>query len=149
MNNTAQWIVHPMLQKLKWEIDTWKCDGVYAFYNRMDVVPIGDADAPVADSYAMLDEIGALMEHFHVGADAHIPTLKHYDYTPDHLDIGLRFDLADTAQAHSSRRWGLPLPQSVTVRTASARRQPPLTSAPLKLMKKLTSPRSVRSPTPI
>ena len=90
MNNTAQWTVHPMLQKHKWEIDTWKYDGVYAFYNRMDPgVPIGDADAPVADSYAVLDETGALMGHFHFGADAHIPTVENYDYTPDHLDIGL------------------------------------------------------------
>ena len=86
----TNWTITPMLASQKWEIEDWTYPPPYDFYNRtIKSNRTGDADAILSDAFAVLDENGRLVGHYHFGEDAHIPTEEHFVYTPDRLDIGL------------------------------------------------------------
>nr|WP_283244986.1 GNAT family protein [Gehongia tenuis] len=73
-----------MLQKHAKVIARWRYDGIYAVYNAPQ------RRAPLdGTAFVWLDSDGRIAGHFSFGQDGRIPTAENFEYTSDHLDIGL------------------------------------------------------------
>lgn len=76
-------IVPMILEHVK-EIAKWQYDGSYAVYNAPQ------REAPLDGmAFVWLDSDGRIAGHFSLGQDGRIPTAENFEYTSDHLDIGL------------------------------------------------------------
>lgn len=101
----------PMRQRHLYEIELWRYEGEYAFYNPIETPKPPaqpDAFAP-GPCLAALDAEGRVAGHLHFGEDARIPTREGYDYAPTHMDIGLglRPDLCGRGLGEAFVRLGL------------------------------------------